>query len=141
MPSIENCMNNVEYSFSDVTRTYNFVKYDKNYLWFDYTFNVTQLVSTTIADLSQYCSLALLQGTQKTVAHLKLFGNPTDWVLGFLQNMLGNVISFQKIYDKINNSLAKNNYADVAFQVGRLMNLMLIFDPIEDVQVLLMKAS
>jgi hypothetical protein len=34
-------MNNVEYSFGDVTRTYNFVKYDKNYLWFDYTFNVT----------------------------------------------------------------------------------------------------
>jgi hypothetical protein len=47
--------------------------------------------------------------------------------------MLGNVISYQRIYDKINTSLEKNNYADVAFQIGRLMNLMIIFDPIDDI--------
>lgn len=68
MPSIDSCANNLEYSVSDFDRTYNFLMYDKNYLWFDYTFNVTQLISTTIADCSRDCTLAALQSVNQTVS-------------------------------------------------------------------------
>ena len=49
VPSINACMNLAQYSVADVNRTINFVLHDPNYLWYDYTFNVTQLISTTIA--------------------------------------------------------------------------------------------
>lgn len=131
MPSIDKCVNNLEYSVGDFNRTYMFLVYDHNYLWFDYTFNVTQLISTTIADSSRDCTMASLQAFNQTMTRVLKFASITDWILGFLQNMLGNVVAFQKIYDKINTSLAANNVADVCFQVGRILNLLLDFKPLE----------
>ena len=131
MPSIDKCINNLEYSVGDFNRTYMFLVYDHNYLWFDYTFNVTQLVSTTIADCSRDCTMSTLQAVNQTMTRFLKFQTVTEWILGFLQNMLGNVVAFQKIYDKINTSIAANNVADVCFQVGRICNLLLDFKPLE----------
>ena len=58
------------------------------------------------------------------------FGSVTNWVLAFLQNMLGNVIAFQKIYDLINSDLATGNIADAYYQFGRIANLLLVFEPV-----------
>ncbi len=58
------------------------------------------------------------------------FGTVTDWVLGFLQNLLGNVIAFQKIYDLINTDIATGNLADAYYQFGRIANLLFTFKPI-----------
>ncbi len=46
---------------------------------------------------------------------MKMFPTITDYILGFMQNMLGNIIAFQRIYDKINTSIAANNVADICF--------------------------
>jgi hypothetical protein len=62
---------------------------------------------------------------------MKMFNTITDYILGFMQNMLGNIIAFQRIYDKINTSIAANNIADICFQVGRIFNLLLDFKPME----------
>ena len=48
----------------------------------------------------------------------------TDGVLGFLQNVLGNVISYQRIYDKIYAAVLANNIAEICFQAGRVFNLL-----------------
>jgi hypothetical protein len=76
---------------------------------------VTQLISTTVADCSRDCTLAALQGTDSFIKKMKLFPTITDWILGFMQNMLGNIIAFQRIYDKITTSIAASNIADVCF--------------------------
>jgi hypothetical protein len=52
-------------------------------------------------------------------------------VLGFIQNLLGNVVSFQRIYDKMVNAMLIENKAEVYYQLGRLMQIMLDFKPIE----------
>ena len=58
-----------------------------------------------------------------------MFNTATDWILSFMQNMLGNVMAFQRIYDKINTSMAAGNFADVCFQIGRIFNLLIDFKP------------
>ena len=55
----------------------------------------------------------------------------TDGVLGFLQNVLGNVISYQRIYDKIYAAVLANNIAEICFQAGRVFNLLFDFKPFE----------
>ena len=41
MPNIYDCANNLEKVASEVNRTVQFVSKDDNYLWFDYSFNIT----------------------------------------------------------------------------------------------------
>ena len=79
---------------NQVNITYNFVAYDPNYLWYDYTFNVTQLISGVLADSSRDCSYAGFQALNVTVTKFYQFNSTTDYILAFLQNMLGNVVSF-----------------------------------------------
>lgn len=58
VPNIYDCLNAVESSVGDVNRTARFLMYNKNYMWFDYTFNVTQLISGVIADSSRDCAFS-----------------------------------------------------------------------------------
>jgi hypothetical protein len=44
--------------------------------------------------------------------------------------MLGNVVSMQKIYDRINLAIQQNNTLEIYYQFGRIMNLLLIFEPV-----------
>jgi hypothetical protein len=122
-------MNLIEYSYDSINQTITFLQ-NPNYLWFDYTFNVTQLISGSIAQFSQTCSLASIEIAESVIQWLMSFGSVTNWVLSFLQNMLGNVIAFQKIYDLINTDLATGNIADAYYQFGRIANLLLVFEPV-----------
>lgn len=60
VPNIFDCANALEASAGDINRTFNFIMYDPNYLWVDYTLNVTQLISGPIADSSRDCAFATL---------------------------------------------------------------------------------
>jgi len=48
--NVFDCANGVENSAGEINRTVQFISYDDNYLWYHYTFNVTQLISGPIAD-------------------------------------------------------------------------------------------
>jgi hypothetical protein len=84
VPNIFDCANALQASAGDINRTYNFLSGDPNYLWYEYTFNVTQLISGPIADSSRDCSFATLQAVNQTVTRLLLFNSPTDYILAFL---------------------------------------------------------
>lgn len=58
------------------------------------------------------------------------FNSTTDYILGFLQNILGNVISFQSIYTKVSAALTANNIPEVFYQGGRVANLLFSFNPL-----------
>lgn len=104
---------------------------DDNYLWFDYTFNWTQYISGDLGDSYYHCSLSFVQ-TFRTISYrINLFGSSTDWVIGFIQNLLANVISFQRIYERINSAIRDKNEREIYYQFGRIMNLLLDFYPIE----------
>ena len=52
---------------------------------------------------------------------------------GYFNNLLANVISFNNIYTSIQENQDAGNDAEVIYNVGRLLRIMLIFDPIEQV--------
>ena len=77
------------------------------------------------------CAMTGLTTLNVTYNKISVFPTVTDWVLGFLQNLLGNVVSFQRIYDKVVAAVQTDNTPEVFYQVGRLLQLLLDFKPIE----------
>jgi hypothetical protein len=81
--------------------------------------------------MNQDCAFAELTALNVTYNKLARFPSITDWVLGFLQNLLGNVVSFQRIYDKVVAAAKADNTPEEFYQVGRIMQLLLDFAPLE----------
>lgn len=50
----------------------------------------------------------------------------------FLQNLIGNILNFNTLYQNIVNANNSSNYRDVYFYVGRLVYLVVYFDPMID---------
>ena len=70
VPSGYECENNLEVAITDLNYTLNFIQYDDNYLWFEYTFNATQYISGPFAKTFQYCCLSTLQTFNSTYQQL-----------------------------------------------------------------------
>lgn len=67
---------------------------DPNYLWFDYAFNWTKYVSGPMGDAYYYCAISAYQTVHVAKERVNEYPSSTDWVMAFIQNMLGNVIAF-----------------------------------------------
>jgi len=58
------------------------------------------------------------------------FGGWTDWFPAWLQNLLGNVITFNALYEKIDEATQAEDEIAMLYWYGRLFNLFIDFDPI-----------
>ena len=130
VPNINDCSNHLEQSIYQFNASVNFMN-DTNYLWFEYTLNWTRYISGSMADTYYYCAISMVQARDTTLQRVGEYPTSTDWVTSFIQNMLGNVVAFQKIYDRINQAIIDKNDREVYYQFGRIMNLLLDFKPIE----------
>lgn len=62
-----------------------------------------------------------------TVARWNLFNNNViDYFIAFIFNQMGNALSFKSIFVAIEEDMANQYYADIAYQYGRLIRK--IFD-------------
>ena len=61
-----------------------------------------------------------------------MFDGLNSVMQAFLQNLLGNAIQFNNIYNSILAAQKSNNTMQVSYQIGRLLFLIINFDPIED---------
>lgn len=93
VPNINDCSNTLEQSIYNFNSSVLFLN-DTNYIWVDYTFNWTRYISGSFADAYYNCMISAVQAKQTTDARIAMFGTLTDWVTGFIQNMLGNVVTF-----------------------------------------------
>ena len=50
----------------------------------------------------------------------------------FLQNLIGNILNFNTIYQNIVNANNSGNMKDVYFFIGRLTYIIIYFDPLVD---------
>lgn len=60
------------------------------------------------------------------------FGSITNLLTSFLQNLIGNILNFNTIYQNIVNANNAGKIADVYFFIGRLSYLIVYFNPIEE---------
>jgi len=60
------------------------------------------------------------------------FKDFVSFTTAFLQNLIGNILNFNTIYQNIVSANAANNTMNVYFYFGRLSYMIVYFDPIVD---------
>lgn len=131
VPGSYNCTNNTRYFQIDVLRTY--TKYTSASLldvddYEDVVFNTTSSISGYLPDAIYYCFFVPKTAKQVWTAHYKTFQSLQDFEAGFIQNIMGNFLSFIDIYDRIYTAAEGPDYQVVVYQLARLVRRMIVFD-------------
>ena len=79
------------------------ITYDPNHVWYEKTLNWTNTLSGPIAKAFKECATDTYLGYNVATHNYEQFGNATNLVMAFLQNMLGKVFTLQKLYTDISN--------------------------------------
>ena len=87
-------MNDTRESWKDENVTANMTRKD-------YVFNTTSWISYDLAPSSRYCFMSTLEMYVWGLRKNEQFETWDDVFAAWLQNLLGNVITFQKLHDKI----------------------------------------
>lgn len=93
-------------------------------------FSYTAIISSSTADAVGDCYLAAYQTYQYVYQKATSFQSSSLFLEAFLQNLLGNAIRFNNLYNQILSAQQSNNQMQVYYLMGELMRLILIFDPI-----------
>jgi hypothetical protein len=65
-------------------------------------------------------------------AHYQTFESLYDFEAGFIQNIMGNYLSFIDIYNKITAAAAAGDFQTVVFQMARLARRLIDFDSMQN---------
>ena len=98
----------------------------------DYVYNTTSWISFNLAPSSRYCVLSGLEGYSWGLLKKSQFSSFGSVFEAWLQNLLGNVITFNSIYKKIEEAEEAENTREVYFWYGRFTILFIDFEPIEE---------
>ena len=98
----------------------------------DYLFNTTEWISYSLAPSSRYCVMTGLEGWGWVRIKQEQFDGFSSLFQAWLQNLLGNVITFNSIYKKIEEAQEAGNDKEVYFWYGRFTTLFINFEPIKD---------
>lgn len=126
------CANNTKYFEIDVTRTStNFrMKPDAvNTLegTEDVLFNATATFSGHLPDAIYYCYFVPGTAYRVWTAHYKTFLNLRDFEGAFIQNIMGNFLTFIDIYQKMAVASDNGDYLSVVYQISRFARRLLDF--------------
>jgi hypothetical protein len=97
-----------------------------------YVFNFTKVVSTSGADAFGECYTTGFNVFQYMMMRAGQFPDVVSILTAFLQNLIGNILNFNTIYQNIVNANNSGKMNDVYFFIGRLSYLIVYFDPMVD---------
>ena len=70
----------------------------------------------------------IVYSNKKSVA----FGGTTNFMTAFFSNLLSKVISINNIYTSIQNNQKNNNNTGLYYDMGRMIRILIDFEPIEE---------
>ena len=135
LPSAQNCSMYLEQSIEVFNSTKLSWKNDtttENWGNMDYILNTTSWISFSLAPSSRYCFTSVLEMYKWYLVKDEQFEGFGDVFAAWLQNLLGNVITFNSLYKKINEANEAENMREVYYWYGRFFTLFINFEPIED---------
>ena len=97
----------------------------------DYLFNITEWISYDLAPSSRYCIMTGIEAYGFVLTKQEQFDSFSDVFQAWLQSLLGNVITFNNLYGKIEEAIAAENKKEMYYWYGRFATLFINFDPIE----------
>ena len=104
IPSAMNCTKYLEgtlLTMNDTRESWKDENVTANMTQKDYVFNTTSWISYDLAPSSRYCFMSALEMYVWGLRKNEQFETWDDVFAAWLQNLLGNVITFQKLHDKI----------------------------------------
>ena len=97
----------------------------------EYVFDTTKWISYSLAPSSKFCITSGLEAYSWVLHKASLFESLGDVFAAWLQSLLGNVITFNSLYKKIEEAEEAGNFREVYYWYGRFFTLFINFDPIE----------
>ena len=101
----------------------------------DYIFDSAYWVSYSLGPATRHCFMVGMEGYAWGWTKVEIYDGFVDGFLAWLQNLLGNVITFNALYKKITESSEANNRIEMMFWYGRLSTLIFNFEPIPEDQL------
>lgn len=98
----------------------------------DYIFNTTEWISYSLAPSSSNCFMTGLEGWSWFLYKRSLFESFSDVFAAWLQSLLGNVITFNSLYKKIEEANEAQNTKEIYFWYGRFAILFIDFEPLAE---------
>jgi hypothetical protein len=98
----------------------------------DYLFNMTSWLSYSVAPGIRYCFNIGLDAYSYYLVKDEVFGGFVDWFPAWLQNLLGNTVTFSSLYEYIKDAHDTKNMPDAMFWYGRLVYIIFDFHPIDN---------
>ena len=96
----------------------------------EYVFNTTEWISYSLAPSSLHCFKTSLEGFSWYLLKQSQFDAFGDVFAAWLQNLLGNVITFNSLYKKIEEATEAENTKEIYFWYGRFAILFIDFEPL-----------
>ena len=132
VPGAYPCGNNTKYFEIDATRTRTNYKLKPNYADSlegreDVFFNSTATLSGYLPDALYYCYFVPGTAYSTWTKHYKTFYNLKDFEAGFIQNLMGNFLSFIDIYEKTETAAENGDFLAVVYQIARLVRRIMDF--------------
>ena len=131
-PSALNCSKYLEEAvlvFNETTINWKDLTEDK---WQEYIFDTAYWISYTLGPSSRYCFMVGMEGYAWGWTKAGLYEGFVDGFLAWLENLLGNVITFNALYKKITEAEDADNQRELMYWYGRLCTLIINFDPIPE---------
>lgn len=132
VPGTFPCANNTKYFEIDATRTttnfqYKPQAFDTLQGSEDVVFNTTATLSGYLPDAIYYCYFVPGTAYRLWTAHYQTFYNLQDFEGAFIQNIMGNFLSFIDIYNKVYVAAENGDFLTVVNQMARLLRRLMDF--------------
>ena len=135
IPSATNCTKYLESSimiYNDTRQGWDNETLTRDWGTSEYVFDTTEWISYSLAPSSHYCFMSTLEVYSWVLVKNDQFDSLGDVFAAWLQNLLGNVITFNSLYKKIEEAEEAGNFREVYYWYGRFFTLFINFDPIEE---------
>jgi hypothetical protein len=135
IPSAMNCTKYLEgsiYKMNETQNTWEDPEIGDNVTTKEKVFNYTSWISYDLAPSSRYCFTTTLQMYVWYLHKSTQFETWGDIFAAWLQNLLGNVITFNKLKNKIKIADEEDNFREQYYWYGRFATLFINFEPIKD---------
>lgn len=101
-----------------------------NYTAYFYIKNVTKAMSSVSGTMQQV--LTSTYDTQVSLAtYILLFPSLTDYMLAFLMNLMGNILSMYSVFQSVTEASANCDYSTMALRMGSLVKKLYNVQPIQ----------
>ena len=101
MPNVEDCSYNLQLFLNEQNETRLMLDNDTDSTATNYLTNTSAIISGSFAEAYLYCHLTIVDGYNYYLAESEKYESDLDWYQAFLQNMIGNIITINNLYNRV----------------------------------------